>query len=87
MKRRLAIGFTMSATLLGCSAGEELPVDVDFELPANELAPVGLPTRIGFGSCSDPNYPMDALDVAAQLDPMSTSGSVTTCTPIRLTCK
>ena len=69
MRSRCALCFALWAALSGCSDNDRSPPDVQFELPPNELPPVALPTRIGFGSCSDPNFPMETLDVASDLDP------------------
>lgn len=42
---------------------------LDFGLPPSEAPAVALPTRIGFGSCSDPTAPLDLLEVATALEP------------------
>lgn len=54
---------------MGCTATEELNPRVEFHLPPSEAPPITLPTRIAFGSCSDPREPMPALDVATALEP------------------
>lgn len=52
----------------GCTT-EELDPLVVFDLPDDGAAPVALPSRIAFGSCSDPALPLDLLDVATGLEP------------------
>jgi alkaline phosphatase D len=49
---------------LGCSSETLSPAPVELNGEA-----VGLPSRVGFGSCSDPRLPLDALAVATDLAP------------------
>jgi alkaline phosphatase D len=63
-----ALGSIGWAVLLaGCTSETLNPLPADFNLP--DGGAVSLPTRIGFGSCSDPAFPMTALDVASDLEP------------------